>query len=54
MRKGKNTYDANHIRNFTVWYQKNKDTKEVKEFLVHLREVTGIYSPDDLIKKYKK
>ena len=47
------TYDRNHIRNFTVWYQKNKDSKEVEEFLIHLRKVTGINGGEDLLYKYK-
>lgn len=47
------TYDGHHIRNFTVWYQKNKDSKEVEEFLIHLRKVTGINGEEDLLSKYK-
>lgn len=46
-------YDPNHIRNFTVWYEKNKDSKEVEDFLIHLRKVTGINGADDLMSKYK-
>ena len=47
------SYDRNHIRNFSVWYKKNKDSKEVEEFLIHLRKVTGINGGEDLLYKYK-
>jgi len=47
------SYDRNHIRNFSVWYEKNKDSKEVEEFLIHLRKVTGINGGEDLLYKYK-
>lgn len=52
--KDNNRFSSQYLRDFNVWYKKNKDTDEVKEFLVHLREVTGIYSPEDLLNKYKR
>ena len=42
------------IRDFNSWYSQNKDKKFVLDFLDNLRRVTGIYSPDDLIKKHRK
>ena len=49
-----NTCSSMDIRDFNSWYSQNKDKKYIKDFLDNLRKVTGIYSPEDLIKKHRR
>ena len=40
------------FKGFEKWYKQYKDSDEVKDFLINLRNVTGINGGDDLLKKY--
>ena len=45
---------VSNMSNFDLWYSQNKDKKYIQNFLENLRKVTGIYSPEDLIKKHRR
>jgi NAD-dependent SIR2 family protein deacetylase len=42
------------MRGYEAWEARVINKKEIQDFLSNLRKVTGIYTPEDLIKKHRK
>ena len=43
-----------NVMGYDSWEKKYINTPRIQKFLKNLREVTGIYSPDDLIKRHRR